>query len=45
MSKIMGQSVDFIISAAWLIIIVSVILDIVRKTDAEMKMQDYSKFN
>jgi len=45
MSKFMGQSVDFIISAAWLIIIVSVILDIVRKTDAEMKMQDYSKFN
>jgi preprotein translocase subunit SecY len=45
MSKIMGQSVDFIISAAWLIIIVSVILDIVRKTDAEMKMHDYSKFN
>lgn len=44
MSKIMWQSVDFIISAAWLIIIVSVILDIVRKTDAEMKMQDYSRF-
>jgi preprotein translocase subunit SecY len=45
MSKIMWQSVNFIISAAWLIIIVSVILDVVRKTDAEMKMQDYSKFN
>lgn len=44
MSKIMWQSVDFIVSAAWLIIIVSVILDIVRKTDAEMKMQDYGKF-
>ncbi|MCD5385398.1 preprotein translocase subunit SecY, partial [Candidatus Gracilibacteria bacterium] len=44
MSKIMGQSVDFIISAAGLIIIVSVILDIVRKTDAEMKMQDYSRY-
>ncbi len=44
MSKIMWQSVDFIISAAWLIIIVSVILDIVRKTDAEMKMQDYSRY-
>ncbi len=44
MSKIMWQSVDFIISAAWLIIIVSVILDIVRKTDAELKMQDYSRF-
>ena len=44
MSKFMWQSVDFIISAAWLIIIVSVILDIVRKADAEMKMFDYSKF-
>lgn len=44
LSKFMGQSVDFIISAAWLIIIVSVILDVVRKVDAELKMQDYSKF-
>jgi preprotein translocase subunit SecY len=44
MGKVMGQSVDFIISAAWLIIIVSVILDIVRKIDAELKMFDYSKF-
>jgi len=43
-SKIMWQSVDFIISAAWLIIIVSVILDVVRKVDAEMKMFDYGKF-
>lgn len=40
-----GQSIDFIVSGAWLIIIVSVILDIVRKVDAEMKMYDYSKFN
>lgn len=40
-----GQSVDFIISASWLIIIVSVILDVVRKVDAELKMFDYSKFN
>lgn len=39
-----GQSVDFIISWAWLIIIVSVILDVVRKVDAELKMYDYSKF-
>jgi len=39
-----GQSVDFIISGAWLIIIVSVILDVVRKVDAELKMFDYSKF-
>lgn len=44
MSKIMGQSVDFIVSAAWLIIIVSVILDVVRKTNAEMQMYDYSKY-
>jgi len=42
--KIMWQSVDFIISWAWLIIIVSVILDIIRKVDTEMKMFDYSKF-
>lgn len=44
MWKVMWQSVDFIISAAWLIIIVSVILDIVRKVDSELKMFDYSKF-
>ena len=42
--KIMGQSIDFIISASWLIIIVSVILDVVRKVDSELKMFDYSKF-
>jgi len=40
-----GESVDFIISWAWLIIIVSVILDIIRKINAELKMFDYSKFN
>jgi len=44
MSKFMWQSVDFIVSAAGLIIIVSVILDIVRKVNAEMQMHDYSKF-
>lgn len=44
MGKIMGQSIDFIISAAGLIIIVSVILDIMRKVDSEMKMFDYGKF-
>lgn len=44
LSKIMNQTVDFIISAAWLIIIVSVILDIIRKIDSEMKMFDYSKY-
>lgn len=44
MSKIVWQHVDFIISASGLIIIVSVILDILRKTDSELKMYDYSKF-
>lgn len=44
LSKFMGQSIDFIISAAGLIIIVSVILDIIRKVDSEMKMFDYSKY-
>ena len=44
LSKIMGQSVDFIVSGAWLIIICSVILDVTRKVDAELKMYDYSKY-
>ena len=46
MSKLFfsGSTVDFIIPAAGLIIIVAVILDIVRKVDSEMKMFDYSKF-
>lgn len=44
LSKFVNQSVDFIISGAWLIIIVSVILDVVRKVDAELKMYDYSKY-
>ena len=44
MWKIMWKSIDFIISAAWLIIIVSVILDVIRKVNSEMKMFDYSKF-
>jgi len=43
-SKFAGQSINFIISWAWLIIIVSVILDLIRKVDSEMKMFDYSKF-
>ena len=42
--KLMNQSIDFIISGAGLIIIVSVILDLIRKVDAEVKMFDYSKF-
>ena len=44
MGKLTGQTIDFIITWAWLIIIVSVILDIIRKVDSEMKMFDYSKF-
>lgn len=44
MWKVMGQTIDFIISWAGLIIIVSVILDIIRKVDSEMKMYDYSKY-
>ncbi len=45
MSKFMPwDNVDFIISWAWLIIIVSVILDILRNIDSEMKMFDYSKY-
>jgi len=39
-----GETIDFIISWAWLIIIVSVILDLIRKVDTEVKMFDYSKF-
>lgn len=42
--KFLGQTTDFIISGAGLIIIVSVILDIIRRVDSEMKMFDYSKF-
>jgi preprotein translocase subunit SecY len=44
LSKFLWQSVDFIISGSWLIIIVSVVLDVVRKVDAELKMYDYSKY-
>ncbi len=42
--KLMNQTIDFIITGAGLIIIVSVILDLIRKVDAEVKMFDYSKF-
>ncbi|MCD5375050.1 preprotein translocase subunit SecY [Candidatus Gracilibacteria bacterium] len=44
LGKFMGQSVDLIISGAGLIIIVSVLLDIIRRVDGEMKMFDYSKY-
>ena len=38
------ETINFIISGAWLIIIVSVILDLIRKVNSEVKMFDYSKF-
>jgi preprotein translocase subunit SecY len=44
LGKLLNQSVDLIISGAGLIIIVSVILDIIRRVDGEMKMFDYSKY-
>jgi preprotein translocase subunit SecY len=44
LGKFMNQSIDFIISGAGLIIIVSVILDLIRRVDSEVKMFDYSKF-
>lgn len=37
-------NIDFLISGSGLIIIVSVILDMIRKVDSEMKMYDYSKY-
>jgi len=42
--KLMNRSIDLIISWAWLIIIVSVILDLLSKLDSETKMFDYSKY-
>lgn len=45
LTKLMpGQQVDFLISWAWLIILVSTILDLIRKVDSEMKMFDYGKY-
>lgn len=44
MWKFYGSSIDFIISGAGLIIIVSVILDLIRKVNSEKQMQDYSSF-
>lgn len=44
MSKLMGQTIDLLVSGAGLIIIVSVILDLIRKVDTEMKMYDYDSF-
>ena len=39
-----GGNIDFLISGAGLIIVVGVILDLIRKVDAEMKSYDYKKF-
>lgn len=44
MQKLFDKNVDFLVSWAGLIIIVSVILDLVRRIDTEMQMYDYSKF-
>lgn len=44
MWKFYGSTIDFLISWAGLIIIVSVILDLIRKVNSEKQMQDYSKF-
>jgi len=44
MTKFYGPSIDFVISGAGLIIIVSVILDLIRRVNSEKQMQDYSKF-
>ncbi len=41
---IFGKNIDLIISGSWLIIMVSVILDILRKIESEVKMFDYSKY-
>jgi preprotein translocase subunit SecY len=38
------ETIDFIISGAGLIIICSVILDVARKVNSELKMYDYSKY-
>ncbi len=44
MWKFLWQTVTFIIDGAWLIIIVAVLLDLIRRVDGEMKMFDYSKY-
>lgn len=44
MLKFTWQQIDFLVTGAGLIIIVSVILDLVSKVDSEMQLYDYSKF-
>jgi preprotein translocase subunit SecY len=39
-----STNIDFLISGAWLIIVVGVILDIMRRIDTDMKSFDYKKF-
>ncbi|MBP8016662.1 preprotein translocase subunit SecY [Candidatus Gracilibacteria bacterium] len=39
-----SSKIDFIISGAGLIIVVGVILDLIRKVDAELKSYDYKRF-
>jgi preprotein translocase subunit SecY len=39
-----GSRIDFLISGAGLIIVVGVILDLVRRVDAEVKTHDYKRF-
>lgn len=44
MQKLSGEQLNFLVSGSGLIIIVSVVLDMVRRVDSEMQMYDYSKF-
>jgi preprotein translocase subunit SecY len=44
MQKFVWTQVNFIVSWAGLIIIVSVVLELVRQIDSEMQMYDYKKF-
>lgn len=39
-----ASRIDFLISWAWLIIVVSTILDLIRRIDTELKSYDYKKF-
>lgn len=44
MQQFFDRQIDFLIAGAGLIIIVSVVLDIIRKIDSEMQMFDYTRF-
>lgn len=43
-SSLGSTNIDFLISGSGLIIVVGVILDIIRRIDADMKSYDYKKF-